>query len=117
MFTIVTLSNSIVTYFYNGYHPFPVIEYLSNFSQKTTIYRMSMSRVYSLIVCRPKAKVMKNDIRRRKCSQKGDIPHTNSSMYFFPVTRYFFLSFPSNSNNITASSKKSTFKFLSVYLR
>ena len=26
----------------------------------------------------------KKEIERRACSQKSDVPHTNSSMYFFP---------------------------------
>ena len=28
-------------------------------------------------------KATENDIERRACSQKSDVPHTNSSMYFF----------------------------------
>ena len=28
-------------------------------------------------------KATKNDIKRRACSQKSDIPHTNCSMHFF----------------------------------
>ena len=58
-------------------------------------------------------KAMKNDIRRA-CSQKNDVPHTNSSMYLCFVTQSFLLGF-SWSSDITASNKKNTSKTLSVY--
>ena len=57
----------------------------------------------------------KNDIRRRAYSQKSDVPHTNSSMYFF-VTQSFLLEFSWSSDNIAASNKKNKSKNLLVYL-
>ena len=45
----------------------------------------------------------------RACSQKSDVPHTNSSMHFFSGTQsLFLLGFSSSPGNITASNKKST---------
>ena len=44
--------------------------------------------------------INKNDIERRECSQKSDVPHTNA----------FLLGFSWSSDNITVSNKKSTSK-------
>ena len=38
-------------------------------------------------------KPTKNDIRRRTCSQKSDVPHKTSSMYFLLELNIFFLVF------------------------
>ena len=52
-----------------------------------------------------------SDIERRTCSQESDVPHTNSSMYFFSVTQALsLLGFSWSPDNITANNKKSTFK-------
>ena len=54
-------------------------------------------------------KAAKNDIERRACSQKIDIPH--KFFYgLFSLTQSFLLSFSWSSDNITASNKKSTCK-------
>ena len=46
-----------------------------------------------------------NDIESRACSQKSDVPHTNSSMHF-SVTQSFLLGFSRNSDNIRENNKK-----------
>ena len=56
-------------------------------------------------------KKVTSDIERRTCSQESDVPHTNSSMYFFSVTQALsLLGFSWSPDNITANNKKSTFK-------
>ena len=55
-------------------------------------------------------KATKNDIERRARSQKGNVPHKDSSMYFFSVTQSFRLGFWWGFDNITVSNKKSTSK-------
>ena len=51
-------------------------------------------------------KATKNDIERRARSQKGNVPHKDSSMYFFSVTQSFRLGFWWGFDNITVSKKK-----------
>ena len=46
-------------------------------------------------------KATENHIESSTCSQKSDVPHTNSSMHRFPVTQSSLLGFSWNSDNIT----------------
>ena len=55
-------------------------------------------------------KQQKMTIERRARSQKGNVPHKDSSMYFFSVTQSFRLGFWWGFDNITVSNKKSTSK-------
>ena len=50
-----------------------------------------------------------NDIERRVCSQKSDVPH-KILLRIFSVTQSFLLGFSWSSDNITVSKKKSTSK-------
>ena len=50
----------------------------------------------------------KNDIERRVCSRKSDVPH--NFYVLFSATQTFLLGFPWSSKNITTSNKKSTSK-------
>ena len=55
-------------------------------------------------------KTTKNNIEKRACSQESDVPHSNSSMYFFCYS-VFSLGFSSWSDIITAkcnNTKKHT---------
>ena len=56
-------------------------------------------------------KATKSDKERRACIQESDVPHINSSMYFFSVTQsLFLLGFSWSPDNITVNNKKSTCK-------
>ena len=58
------------------------------------IFIRAIQQVGSLGRRREKTKkATESDIERKACSEKSDVPHTDSTMYFLYVTQSFLLGF------------------------